>query len=84
MPLTTAALEQTTRPPVAAPYPRRYALKNLERLNRLLMLQQLHVNADDDVQANAKTTHAWLAPNGGRPPGRRHGTADPLGSPSPR
>jgi hypothetical protein len=82
MPLTTAALEQTTRPLVAALYPRRYALKNLERLNRLLMLQQLHVNGDDDVQAYAKTIRAWLAANGGRPLGRRRAIADPLGSPS--
>jgi hypothetical protein len=34
MPLTTAALEQLTRPIAAALHPRRYALKNRERLNR--------------------------------------------------
>ena len=55
MPLTAAALEQITRPIVAALHPRRYALKNRERLNRLLMLLQLHVNGQDDVQAYAKT-----------------------------
>jgi hypothetical protein len=60
MPLTTSALEQITRPIVAALYPRRYALKNRERLNRLLMLQQLHVNGDDDVQTYAKAIRAWL------------------------
>jgi hypothetical protein len=38
MPLTTAALEQISRPIIVALYPRRYALKNRERLNRLLML----------------------------------------------
>lgn len=53
MPLTTSALEQMTRPIVAALYPRRYGLRNRERVNRLLMLQQLHVNGDDDVQLYA-------------------------------
>jgi hypothetical protein len=82
IPLTTAALEQITRPIVAALYPRRYALKNRERLNRLLMLLQLRVNGEDDVQAYAKTIRAWLASNGGRPVGRRRAIADPAGSPS--
>src|SRR5215210_2987491 len=82
MPLTTSALEQVTRPIVTALYPRRYALKNRERLNRLLMLLQLHVNGDDDVQAYAKTIRAWLEENGGRPVGERRAIADPLGSPS--
>jgi hypothetical protein len=53
MPLTTSALEQITRPIVTALYPRRYGLKNRERLNRLLMLLQLHVNGNDDVQRYA-------------------------------
>ena len=53
MTLTTAALEQLTRPLSAALYPRRYALKNRERLNRLLMLMQLHLNGEDDLQAYA-------------------------------
>jgi Transposase, Mutator family len=82
MPLTTAALEQLTRPISAALYPRRYALKNRHRLNRLLMLMQLHINGDDDVQAYAKTIRRWLELNGGRPVGRRRSIADPLGSPS--
>jgi hypothetical protein len=82
MPLTTSALEQITRPIVAALYPRRYALKNRERLNRLLMLQQLHVNGDDDVQAYATTIRAWLEQNGGRPAGQRRAIADLLGSSS--
>jgi hypothetical protein len=81
-PLTTAALEQITRPIVAALYPRRYALKNRERLNRLLMLMQLHANGEDDAQAYAKTIRAWLEANGGRPAGRRRAVADPTGSPS--
>lgn len=82
MPLTTSALEQLTRPIVAALYPRRYALKNRERLNRLLMLQQLHINGDDDVQAYAKTIRAWLEDNGGRPIEHRRAIADPLHAPS--
>jgi hypothetical protein len=82
MPLTTSALEQIMRPILAALYPRRYALKNRERLNRLLMLQQLHVNGDDDVHAYAKNIRAWLEANGGRPAGRRREIADPALSPS--
>lgn len=82
MPLTTAALEQLTRPIASALYPRRYALKNRERLNRLLMLMQLHINDDDDIQAYSKTIRAWLEANGGRPTARRRAIADPLGSPS--
>ena len=46
------------------------------------MLQQLHVNGDDDVQVYAKTIRAWLEANGGRPAGRRRGIADPALSPS--
>jgi hypothetical protein len=82
MPLTTAALEQLTRPMAAALYPRRYALKNRERLNRLLMLMQLHINGDDDIQAYSKAIRAWLETNGGRPAGRRRSIADPASSPS--
>ena len=82
MPLTTSALEQLTRPIYAALYPRRYALRNRERLNRLLMLMQLPVNGDDDVQAYSTAIRAWLEANGGRPQGRRRGIADPNGGPS--
>jgi hypothetical protein len=82
MPLTTAALEQLARPITAALYPRRYALKNRERLNRLLMLLQLRVNGQDDVQAYAKTIRSWLEANGGRPAARRRAIADPAGVPS--
>jgi hypothetical protein len=81
-PLTTWALEQITRPIVTALYPRRYALKNRERLNRLLMLLQLHVNGDDDVQRYATTIRAWLEASGGRPAIGRRVIADPLGSSS--
>jgi hypothetical protein len=82
MPLTTAALDQLTRPIVAALYPRRYALKNRERLNRLLMLLQLHVNGHDDAQAYAKAIRLQLEANKGRPLQPRRAIADPAGSPS--
>jgi len=82
MPLTTAALEQLTRSISAALHPRRYALKNRERLNRLLMLMQLHINGDDDIQAYSKSIRAWLESNEGRPTGRRRAIADRLGSSS--
>lgn len=82
MPLTTSALELVTRPIATALYPRRYALKNRERLNRLLMLLQIHINGDDDVQPYATTIRAWLEDNGGRPAIRRRAIVDPLGAPS--
>lgn len=82
MPLTTAALEQITRPIIAALHPRRYALKNRERLNRLLMLLQLHVNGQDDVQAYAKAIRVQLEANAGRPLQPRRAIADPAGLPS--
>jgi len=82
MPLTTSALEQITRPIVTALYPRRYALKNRERLNRMLMLLQMHINRDDDVHANAKTIRVWLEAHGGRPVAPRRGITDPADSPS--
>ena len=82
MPLTTAALDQITRPIVAALYPRRYGLKNRERLNRLLTLLQLHVNGDDDVQAYARAIRLHLEANSGRPLAQRRALTDPLNSPS--
>ena len=82
MPLTTAALEQLTRPISVALHRRRYALKNRERLNRLLMLLQLHINGEDDVQRYAKTIRTWLEANGGRPAHLRRAIADPVGAPS--
>jgi hypothetical protein len=63
----TSALEHTTRPIVAALYPRRCALKNRERLNRLLTLMQFHVNGDDDVKAYATAARARREPKR-RPP----------------
>ncbi len=80
MPLTTAALEQITRPIVAALYPRRYALKNRARLNRLLMLLQLNVNGDDDAHAYAKAIRVHLESHGGRPLLQRRAVIDPAQS----
>jgi hypothetical protein len=82
MPLTTSSLEQIARPIITALHPRRYALKNRERLNRLLMLLQLHVNGQDDVQAYAKAIRVQLEANAGRPLQARRAIADPAGSPS--
>lgn len=82
MPLTTSALDQITRPIVAALHPRRYALKNRERLNRLLTLLQLHINGQDDVQAYAKTIRLQLEANDGRPQHARRAIADRAGLPS--
>jgi hypothetical protein len=82
MPLTTSALEQITRPIVTALYPRRYGLKNRERLNRLPMLLQLHVNGDDEVERYATTLRRRLEANGGRPIVRRRAIADPPAAPS--
>jgi len=65
MPLTTSALDQLTRPIAAELYPRRYALKNRDRLNRLLMLMQLHTNGDDDVQATRRRSGGGSRPTRG-------------------
>lgn len=81
MPLTTAALELTW-PNIAALYRRRYALKNRERFNRLLLLLQLHTDGDDDVQRLAKTIRTWIEADGGRSADRRCAIADPAVAPS--
>jgi hypothetical protein len=82
MPLTTGGLEQRLRPIRDAIHPRRYALKNRERTNRLLMLMQLHANGDDSEPAYRKAILDWLLANGGRPRGLRRSITDPLGSAS--
>jgi hypothetical protein len=63
-------------------HPRRYALKNRERTNRLLMLMQLDANGDDSEPAYRKAILDWLLANGGRPRGVRRCITDPLGTPS--
>ncbi len=82
MPRTTGALEQICRPIKETLHPRQHVLGNRERLNRLLMLIQLHVNGQDDHRAYAKAIRAWLEANGGRPRGRRRAIADPRNIPS--
>lgn len=82
MPLTTGGLEQRLRPIRVAIHPRRYALKNRERTNRLLMLIQLHANGDDSEVAYRKNIRLWLEANSGRPRGTRRSITDPLGAPS--
>jgi hypothetical protein len=64
MPPATSALEQITTPILAALHPHRYALKFRERLDRLLMLLQLHANGQDGLQACAKAIRLQLEPNG--------------------
>jgi hypothetical protein len=68
MPLTTSALQQITRAIVSALYPRRYGLKNRERLNGLLMLLQLHVNATTTSSARQRQSAAGSSQR--RPPDR--------------
>lgn len=82
MPLSTGGLEQLARPVKDALYRRRFALKNRERLNRLLMLMQLHLNGLDDQTAYTTAIRDWLIANDGRPRGRRRAIADPRGAPS--
>lgn len=81
-PLTTGGLEHKTRPIRDAIHPRRHALKNRERTNRMLMLMQLHANGDDSEAAYRKAILAWLLANAGRPRGLRRSVTDQLGSPS--
>lgn len=63
-------------------HPRRCALKNRERTNRLLMLMQLHANGQDSETTYAKAIRNWLTANAGRPRTQRRAITDPLGSPS--
>jgi hypothetical protein len=63
-------------------HPRRYALKNQERTNRLLMLMQLHANRQDDHQVYATDIRAWLQANNGRPKAARRAITDDRGQPS--
>ncbi|MGI8513265.1 MAG: hypothetical protein ACR2NH_11650 [Solirubrobacteraceae bacterium] len=78
--MTTGGLEQRLCPIRDALHPRRYALKNRERTNRLLMLMQLHANGDEPGYRT--TIRHWLQANAGRPRGTHRAVADPLGVPS--
>jgi hypothetical protein len=82
MPLSTGGLEQLARPVKDALYRRRFALKNRERLNRLLLLMRLHLNGQDDQTAYATAIRDWLIAGNGRPRGERRALADPRGAPS--
>lgn len=70
MPLSTGGLEQLARPIKDALHRRRFALKNRERLNRLLLLMQLHLNGLDDQTAYTTGIRDWLIANDGRPLGK--------------
>jgi hypothetical protein len=61
--------------------PRRNALRNRERLNRLLMLMQLQLNDEANETRYAGDVRDWLEANGGRAAERRLLT-DPSGLPS--
>jgi Transposase, Mutator family len=82
MPLSTSPMDGLIAPIRDSLHPRRYALKNRERTNRLLLLMQLHANRQDDVLAYAKSIRAWLEANGGRPRVARRAVTDPAGLPS--
>jgi hypothetical protein len=82
MPRSTGGLETLTRPIRDALHPRRYALKNRQRTNHLLMLMQLHANGDDSELDYTSTIRDWLITNGGRPRVLRRAVTDPLGAPS--
>ncbi len=82
MPLTTGGLEAISRPIRDALHPRRYGLKNRERLNRLLMLVQLDANGQASERDYAKQIRLWLEANGGRPAATRRAVADRRGAPS--
>ncbi|MCA1680753.1 MAG: transposase [Actinobacteria bacterium] len=75
-PLSTSPMDGLIEPVRAALHPRRYALKNRRRTNRLLLLMQLHANRQDDVPAYAKDIRMWLEANHGRPSVARRAITD--------
>jgi hypothetical protein len=83
-PLTTGGLESFVKPIEAAPYRRRYGLKNQQRLNRLRLLFQLEANGCAAERDYAKPIRDRLAGTAGRPSTPRRATADPAARPSPR
>lgn len=82
MPLTTSPMDGFIHPIRDALYTRRYALKNRERLNRLLMLMLLHANRQDNERTYTKNIRQWLEANGGRPRVQRRAIVDSGGLPS--
>jgi transposase-like protein len=81
-PRSTGGLETFVKPIEAAFYRRRYAMKNRERLNRLLLLLQLEANGHADERAYAKDIRDWLELTGGRPSTAR--ARSPMPPPGPR
>lgn len=82
MPLSTSPMDGLINPIRDALHPRRYALKNRERTNRLLLLMQLHANRQDDALTYAKDIRVWLEANEGRPRVARRAVTDRRGEPS--
>jgi hypothetical protein len=76
MPLSISPLEAFLDPIRAAIRPRAYGLKNRERINRMLMLMQLHANRQDDVNAYVRHIRGCLEVNQGRPSIARRAIVD--------
>jgi hypothetical protein len=82
MPLTTSPMDAFIHPIRDALYTRGYALKNRERLNRLLMLMLLHATRQDNERTYTKNIRQWLEANDGRPRVQRRAIVDAGGTPS--
>jgi hypothetical protein len=78
VPTTTSALEQNLRWLREAIKQRKFAFRNRERFNRLLMLMQLHLNGKANEGRYALRIRHVLETNGGHPAARRIIT-DPKG-----
>src|SRR5262249_20755764 len=59
-PLSTSPMDAFVSPIRASIQPRAYGLKNRERINRMLMLMQLHANRQDDARAYVRHIRDWL------------------------
>jgi len=70
IPLTTSPLDAFINPVRASIQPRAYGLKNRDRINRRLMLVQLHANRQDDERAYVRQIREILEANQGRPSNR--------------
>jgi len=80
-PLSTGGLEELIKPIQESLYRRRYAIKNRDRLNRLLLLYQLEANNHADERGYAKSVRERLEATGGRPSIPRRAIADPAARP---
>lgn len=78
-PLTTSPMDAFIHPIRDALHERRHALKNRERLNRLLMLMLLHANRQDSERTYTKNIRQWLETNSGRPRITRRAIVDSAG-----